>query len=334
MNFTLNFHVALLTLTSYAPFLGLLSHVCVFMQDNMDEAPDVHLQARLFAVQCMIKHGAQLPKVPRLAFSDFQEQWNSQYPRGQPGHVAGVRAFMRYNYTKLLQHFTLLTVRGGGRPFKVPDGVARECARILAQGYMQQRYLMLHDMTVIYVEHVYCTSMKNAVQHSPRLQQVLVQYDVTTQHLLRRCKEADPQLVYKRLPMKRALPDRTVQARMQFGAARLVRLVDEPNLLFDIWYMDECTVWVGRDLVGKLMVWCHRGALEGEAPQENQWLARGAAFKISFMLVVSARYGHVYSELLTGTKDLGTENLQRFNPEMRATVAALPDQVYKVRLVT
>jgi hypothetical protein len=47
--------------------------------------------------------------------------------------------------------------------------------------------------------------------HSARLQQILDEYDVSLDHLLRRCKGADPKLVNRHLPMKRALPNSTIQ---------------------------------------------------------------------------------------------------------------------------
>lgn len=290
------------------------------------------LEARLAAVVCMIKHDAVHPHVPAGAIAMFEEQWNTQHPPGSLGHINAVRQFLSYNFQKLHNSYTLQTGHSGGHAPRIPDEVAKRCANILAEGYMQQRYLFVEDHVLTYTEHAYFTSIKDAVQHEQYLQGVLQQYDVSLDHLLRRCKEVDPQLVYRRLPMKRALPERTVQLRRTFGLDQQMRLLQIPSLLYDTFFMDECTIWVGKDLMNRLRVWCHRGEFEGQPPFPNRWLGRGQPFKISFLLVVSARKGWFYKEFLTGTQHL--PELGRHNAEMQATIAQRQGEPYKVRLVT
>jgi hypothetical protein len=298
----------------------------------MSEPSKTVLQARLFAVKCMFKHDAVLPHVPAAAISMFKEQWNSRFDSGQEGHVSAVRQFLSYNFQKLQDSFTLLTIKSSGPPAAVPLDVARECAQIVGKGYMQKRYLMFPDRCYVYVEHAYFTSIKDAVVHSPRLQQVLEEYKVSRENLLERCKAADPRLVYLHPSMKRVVPDHVKQERVVYGGQQLTLLLQEPTLMEDTFLMDECTAWVGKDLFRKLHIWCYRGDVAGQPPLINKFEGKGEPFKVNFLLVVSARYGCFYFELLTGTEALPA--LGRHNPQMRATVAALQGGVYQVRQFT
>jgi hypothetical protein len=306
-------------------------HVRIFA-GAMHDTPEVQLQARLCAVKCMFMHNAVLPHVPAAAVAMFEEQWSSRFTPGEPGHIRDVSRFMRYNMTKLQTSFTLRNIWGGGHEPKLPDEQARKCAAILAEGYMQTRYIYQPPNYVEYQEHAYFTSIRDAVQRTKVLQDMLDEYEISTDHLLRRCHEVDRHLQWRHLPMKRALPDETLHARVAFGNGMQFRLLTAPQLLLDVFCMDECTIWVGKDLMGKLRVWCHSGEFEGKPPTPNEWLGRGKPFKISILLVVSARYGCVYFELLTGTKDL--KKLGRYNVEWIAIMQQRQDKPYKVRRVT
>jgi hypothetical protein len=298
----------------------------------MSERSKTVLQSRLFAVKCMFRYDAVLPHVPAAAISMFKEQWNSRFESGQVGHVSAVRQFLSYNSQKLQDSFTLLTIKSSGRPAAVPLDVAKECAKIVGKGYMQKRYLMFPDTCYVYFEHAYFTSIKDAVVHSPRLQQVLEQYKVSRDNLLQRCKTADPRLVYLHPSMKRVVPEHTKQERVVYGGQQLTLLLLEPTMMEDTFLMDECTVWVGKDLFRKLHIWCFRGDFAGQPPLINKFEGKDQPFKVNFLLVVSARYGCFYFELLTGTEALPAQG--RHNPEMRATVAALQSGLYQVRRST
>lgn len=294
----------------------------------MEDPPELQLQARLCAVQCMFRHGAEMPHVPDEAVQMFEEQWNSRFSPGDPGHILDVPKFMRYNVRKLQTSFTLRNIHHGGHLPHLPDKDARRAAAILAEGYMQTRYILQPPNYVEYQEHAYFTSIRDAVGRTQELQDMVDKYEISLSTLLRRCHEVDPQLQWRHLPMKRTLPAETMWARVAFGNGMTWRLLTAPLLLYDVFFMDECTIWVGRDEFKKLCVWCHRGEFEGKPPVPNKWLGRGNPFKISFLLVVSARYGCVYFELLTGTKDLEKDG--RFNPEWDAIMAQRNYQPYKV----
>jgi len=92
--------------------------------------------------------------------------------------------------------------------------------------------------------------------------------------------------------------------------------------------MDECRIWVGRNLQGKLMVWSRRGDHEGEPPVPNELLGRHKGFKINLLLVVNARRGVVWVEFLSGTAGMADD--ERHNPQMQQVMRDRGGEPYKV----
>jgi hypothetical protein len=88
--------------------------------------------------------------------------------------------------------------------------------------------------------------------------------------------------------MKDVLSDSVKKQRMDYATDMLFRLKGQPNFLKHVYFMDECRIWVGRNLQGKVMVWSHRGDFEGELPILNELLGHHKGFKINLLLVVNA----------------------------------------------
>lgn len=306
------------------PLLQLCAIAGTLNFSGMEEEDKWRKKSRYKAVQCYWRCQEDLPKAIAL----FQEEWNKQYDPTHPHYISDVRGLITYNVAKLAKHFTLEDLKGHGRPTVVPDDVAKECAALLAAGYLQKRYALEPTATYMYYEHCWFTSMRDAVMQTPRLQQVLEEYDVTADHLLRRMHHVDPQLVYGPLRMKGVLPEATKQQRVFYSETMLWHLAANPNFLLDVFWMDECRIWVGKDLFGRLKVWSHRGDMEGEPPEPNPFMGRGKSFKINLLLVVNARHGCVWAELLSGTTGLAAGS--RHNPEMRAVMQLRNNQPYKV----
>lgn len=290
----------------------------------MEEQDDKRLQSRCKAVECYWRCQEVMP----AAIALFEKEWNSKLDPTDTYYIGDVRGFISYNVAKLQKKFTLWDLKATGRPTTVPDAVAKECADLLAAGYLQKRYAMEPTVTYMYYEHCWFTSMRDAVMQTPKLQQVLEQYDVSADHLLRRMHQVDPQLVYGPLHMKGVLPEATKQQRVFYSQTMLWKLAANPDYLLDVFWMDECRIWVGRDLFGRLKVWSHRGDMEGEPPEPNPFMGRGKSFKINLLLVVNAWHGCVWAELLSGTTGLAAGS--RHNPEMRAVMQLRNNQPYKV----
>lgn len=93
----------------------------------------------------------------------------------------------------------------------------------------------------------------------------------------------------------------------------------QPKRLYDFVWGDECHLWLGKSLSGKLIVWGHRSDLQGAPPMVNELLGKGKSFKLSFLLIVNARTGCVWIEFLTGTQRV--DPAWRHNASMAAIIA-------------
>lgn len=291
---------------------------------ELTEQQKTHCRSRLKAVECYWRCGENMPSAIAL----FEAEWNKLHDPTSEFYVKEVRKFINYNVAKLEERFTLLDIQAGGRATTVPDEVALECAGLLAAGYYQERHAQKGTETITYFEHCWYTSMRDAVMNTGRLQQVLEQYDVTADHLLRRMHEVDKQLAYGPLQMKGVMPEHAKKQRVFYSLDLLAKLQANPDYLLDVFFMDECRIWIGRDLCGKLRVWSHRGDMEGEPPEANQFMGRGKGFKTNLLLVVNARHGCVWAELLQGTT--GLKPHERHNAAMQAVMRLRNHQPYKV----
>lgn len=282
------------------------------------------LQARLAAVKAFYGAGCN----SRRAVEAFESGWNAQHGKADPMHISGVRQFINYHVTKLESQYTLLTSQPPGRPPLIPDEEVRRAAEILASGHWVQTSMEVDNKDIEYLHWCRYTSIKEAIMHNQYLSALCTQYNVGADHLRRRLHEVDPDLQYGPLPMKDVLSDSVKQQREQYARDMLHRLQYQPDFLKSVYFMDECRIWVGRNLQGQVMVWSHRGDFEGEPPVANELLGHHKGFKINLLLVVNAQRGVVWKEFLSGTAGLADD--ERYNPEMAEVMRRRGGQPYKV----
>lgn len=295
------------------------------MSDRLTEYEQRRCEARLTAYNCYVVNRGSMQR----AMPQFVRKWNDQEEAGSKHIIKDVRRFIQHSVDKLQQNFTLRTLRPHGANEKVPTEVIRECGEIIAQGYAHLCTITVDGITYQYREHRFFTSLKEAVTHSERLAQVLEQYNINTRYLRKKLRKYCPGLVYHALRMGQTLTKKQMQQRSEYAAEMLRRLRLNPRCLLDIHFMDECTIWIGKDLISnKLHVWSYKADTEGAPPVPNPIFVRSRSFKVNILLVVNGRTGHTYAEFLTGTAGLGPDG--RHHAEMNQTVRQLPGQKYKV----
>jgi hypothetical protein len=282
------------------------------------------LQARLAAVKAFYGAGGDQQR----AVAAFDSSWNAQYRETDAMHIRGVRQFISYNVHKLESTYTLLTQPSPGRPHLIPDEEVRRAAGILASGHWVQTSMEVDGRELEYLHWCRYTSIKEAIMHDQYLGALCNQYAVGADYLRRRLHEVDPQLQYGPLPMKDVLSDSVKKQRMDYATDMLFRLKGQPNFLKHVYFMDECRIWVGRNLQGKVMVWSHRGDFDGEPPIPNELLGHHKGFKINLLLVVNALRGVVWVEFLSGTEGMADD--ERHNPQMIEVMRQRNGQPYKV----
>lgn len=278
-------------------------------------------------MQCFYANEGKLPDAVRA----LNEKWNNKFSPGSPEYIEDPYGFIKDNVHKLETRFTLLDIKPSGRPPIFPDGVAKECAVLLSSGYWQTRFTFEGGGPVEHQEWCRFTSLRDAISHLPRLQQVMHDYGVDAQQLLKRMEQVVPQLHYGPVPMKVALSDATKQQRVNYCTNMLHNLRANPDFLLDVYMMDECRIWVGQDLITKrLKVWSMRGDMEGQPPLSNVLFDKNKSFKINLVLVVNPRHGAVWWEYCSGTDCMAAGD--RRNPEMSTLLSQKHDgPIYKVR---
>lgn len=271
------------------------------------------LEARYFACTCFWQNWGDLSEAVR----QFEAEWNAD--REHP--ISDVRSFIKYWKDNFKNHYTVLDAGGQGRPKIMPDDAVAEIAKIIAAGYDVQRSFEDEGQQHEYIEHLRFASLQEAIAHSPRIQELQRQHpakgDDTAQakYLLRRLHEVVPSLTYGRLHMKAPLSPDDKQWRAEYAAELLAWLEEEPDVLEDFFWVDECSVWLNKHECGKLMVWYDTHDMNGTPPTENVFVSRKESMKLEIILIVSARHGCVWVEFLTGTTDLEQDGY--YNQSMR-----------------
>lgn len=282
-------------------------------------------EARLTAYNCFILNSGRM----NLAISQFTRKWNDQEDDDSKHKIRDVRKFIKRAVQKLQDDYTLRTTQPTGAHEKVPADIIIECGQLIAEGYAQLCTVEVDGITYQYRDHRYFTSLKDAITSTPRLAEVMEQYDIKVPYLRRKLHKYCPKLVYHALRMRQPLTKQHLEQRSEYAAEMLRRLRLYPRCLLDIHFMDECTIWVGKDLISnRLHVWSYKAATEGAPPVPNPLFVRGRNFKVNILLVVNGRTGHTYTEFLTGTA--GLESAGRHHAEINECVKWLPGHTYKV----
>lgn len=282
-------------------------------------------QARKSAYDVYMACGTYMP----AAIREFNRTWNAQYDDDDANHISDVRSFINRSVWKANNNFSWRTVPPPGPQEKAPKAVIEQAVEIIAAGYMQQCTLIVGNQQYPYVEHIYYTSLKEARQQSKPLDDLMVEYDMSTEYLRKKLHQYCHALVYHTLRMRRSLTTGTLEERSALGGDMLFRIRGNSDYLLDVHFMDECTIWIGKDLISeKLHVWSYRNTEEGEPPAPNPLFIRGRSFKVNLLLVVSGRNGCDHAEILSGTQ--GIDPAWRDSEGMQQKMLARNNQVYQV----
>lgn len=286
-------------------------------------------EKRKAAYDCYVRCDENLSQ----ATKQFMKVWNAARPKRNHVKESAARKLIQRAVHSMETTFSLRTKVPSGRPPQVPDSVIKQCGTIIAAGHMQDISYVRNGQLLRWGELRYFTSLQEAIDTSAQLKHLMQQHGMTIAYLRKRLHKCVPDLQYHDVYMRQPLPQRLLQARMTYGRQMRDFALPTWHPLLDVHWMDECTIWVGRDLIGqKLRVWSYRGCTEGLQPEQNPWFLKHARLKISLLLVVNGRTGFTYVEVLTGTtgKPVGW----RYNQQMQAIMAGrqqlLGDCRYKV----
>ena len=299
------------------------------MSDLLGEREKRRCEARLKAYQCYILNNRQIA----TAIAAFEKEWNSLQDPTTEDYIVDVRKLITRAVEKLESKFTLRTLAAPGPKEKITKKIILEAADIVAAGYMQDCYAFVNGEPLHFTEHKFFTTIKEAALRNKQLAQILELHHASTKHLAAKFRKYCTGLHYHNLRMRVPLTPKQMQARIKYCIEMLAKLENDPDYLLDIHWMDECTIWIGKDLISdKLHVWSYRHDTEGVSPQPNPLFVRNKSFKINLLLVVNARQGCIHAEVLTGTAGIG--QAERFTTGMQQVMLQrcmmLGDPKYKV----
>jgi hypothetical protein len=286
------------------------------MSDLLDEREKQRCEARLKAYQCYILSDRQISAAMAL----FEKTWNSLQDPLSDSYTVDVRKLINRAVQKLETLYTLRTLPPPGPPEKITKKIILEAADIVAAGYMQDYYAYVNGQRVHWVEHRFFTTIKQAALHNKRLADILDDHHATVDYLAKKFHKWCKGLRYHNLRFRVPLTVQQMKKRITYCKEMIRVLAHNPDYLLDIHWMDESTIWIGKDLISnKLHVWSYRATTEGVAPEPNELFKKSNSFKINILLVVNARTGCTHAEVLTGTA--GITDTQRFTDGMQQVMA-------------
>lgn len=263
-------------------------------------------EARLLAVICWLVSGACL--------AEALKAWKKRYDPKIHGPVSAVRALITYWGPRFMKTGSIENKPRQKSPRKVSDAVAKKCAETIKQGYFQKRKCPGPQGDVVEV-HLYWTSIKAACAQSPYLKQVCQTYGVSPAALLKRMREVDPKLKWKRLTYKNDLTDEQKQRRKEVAGVLLRNVSLIPDFLKRIFFIDECSIWLTASNVN-VHVYADAHDRDVSAVMHMPGLKVGAKIKVKVFAVVNALMGPFFIDFTTGTTGLKRRHIQPAAPFM------------------
>jgi hypothetical protein len=197
----------------------------------------------------------------------------------------------------------------------VPDDIISQCAAALKKGYIQQVLVSDEDggLTETSVHRYYAT-IKEACKLDPFLSDVIRQFDVTPEYLLRRMHQVDPGLVRRTTEFKHDLSEEVIQERQDTAFELLRRWKLDKSLLLRTYWIDETTIWIITSHDRTHKVYCDAHDAGVRAVLTTPHISTKCHIKVHLFAAVNAIKGPCFYDFTTGTTEI-----QRRTPNMRDT---------------
>jgi len=199
-----------------------------------------------------------------------------------------------------LHHGNLLDEHGGGMPRKVPLELALEASTLVKRGYIVYQF---HDpkSNVRIRCHEYFCDIDTAVEHIPRLKQIVQECNCTTQQLYEAMIAVDPSLVRKKRHYRMLLSKHQLFERQYTGELLFNLWLSDRNLFKRTVYVDECKIHMSALAEAGVYVLCDKYDEEVDEAIETSWLRDRGDIILHFIAAVNAEEGSLYLNFTTGT---------------------------------
>jgi hypothetical protein len=142
---------------------------------------------------------------------------------------------------------------GRGRHATLPDEEAREASELVKAGY---EVTPMRGKERLPARRIYFHSIEEAVRRVPRLQHIMSEHDISTEHLLRRMHAVDPRLHWGRMDVKVLLSKERMAERLVYAQRLQALIAQDPAYLDMVIWIDEVKIWFFGGRSTDVHVWC------------------------------------------------------------------------------
>lgn len=248
---------------------------------NKGGPPSPLIQLRYSAVVCWMESGPRDDKNIRAAVRQFKADNPGRCPKNPS-------QFIRTWVGRFETYGTVESPRSPGRPVKLTPAAVDKAVQLLWAGYEAEGRLRFY------------TSIQQAVRNNSGLKAICVKFDVTPATLLKHMSARWPDVVRRRLVIKRQLSEANKLER-RTDCSQLLQW--EPSKLQRVFWIDAATIYVVPKWLlayappdGPLVV------SDARLPSHSSQLK-----KLKFYVCINAILGAVALVFVTGTTELESE---------------------------
>ena len=309
------------------------------IEENSEEGEaDPHYKpmwARWLAVFVCVTAGvtaAASPEVWRAAtvsFVEQLEQWEKVYTfLPHCGKISRPGRFVQRWYDKFLGgNYTLEDAARSGRPRLLSLKEAQRAADFVKKG----RWVKVKARKGTHHRLVYFTSIQDAVDHTPELQKILEDNQISVAQLRAAMHAADPDLVRRRITFKRALSKEEKEERVKTAQELIQQYERDPSFLQNMIFIDETSIVLQGGGHEHVAVWCDKHDVDFNDVCPLPIGHKQEPTKVHIIAAVSAHpafkasNGLVYVDFTTGTSHIHRRHNRRMDGSTR-----VPDYSYQV----
>jgi hypothetical protein len=255
------------------------------------------------------------------SFETQKKEWEQTFNNlPHCGDISRTRRFMQdwFDHVKGGNH-TCEDAHRSGRPRVVDPDVAKRAAALVKKG----RWVEVKVKKATHHRLVYFTSIQDAVDHTPELQSILADHNITVPQLRAAMHDADPDLVRRRITFKRALSKEEKAERVTRAKGLIERLAVEPSLLQNMVFIDETSIVLQGGNHDSVAVWCDKHEVNFSDVCPIPVGHKSDPTKVHIIAAVSAHpafessHGLVYMEFTTGTSHIKRKHNKRMDGSTR-----------------
>lgn len=265
----------------------------------------------IFRVQCVLVLAALLVGgTPDWAAANHKmKQWLKQHNKGKPKAqritVSRGYGYLTSYWRNFIKYGSVEDAPRAPKSCKIPEPAAARAAVLVKSGEEVTTRVRGKDFTY----HSYYTSIEQACERCPELEQIRADHNATHAHLLVAMHKADPTLVYRKIFFKHTLTPAELLERSGFGAEALQKLRADPDFLKKIIFIDEASIVISDKTRSDVHAWCDKYDLSFTDVCPIP-LHKGEEIVVRWICAVSAheafadKGGLVYFEFTTGTTNI------------------------------